>query len=336
MTKNNLKLKNVFITGGAGYVGAVLVPKLLNAGYHVKVLDLYIYGEHVLDSVKDHSHLKQVKGDIRDRELLERELPGSDSVIHLACISNDPSYELNPELAKSINYDAFLDIVDVSKKSGVKRFTFASSSSVYGVRDEPEVTEDMSLEPLTDYSKYKAKCEEELLRVADDDFIVSIIRPSTVCGYSPRMRLDLTVNILTNLAVNKGEITVFGGEQMRPNIHIEDMTDLYVFLLELPDEKVHKAIYNVGYQNFKVKDIAEMVKKIIGPQVSIKTTSTDDNRSYHVSSQKIKAELGFESKHSVEDAISDLKKAFDDGKLPGSLDDMRYFNIKTMQALNMK
>ena len=336
MTKNNLNLKNVFITGGAGYVGAVLVPKLLNAGYHVKVLDLYIYGEHVLDSVKDHPNLKQVKGDIRDRQLLEKELPGSDAVIHLACISNDPSYELNPELAKSINYDAFLDIVDVSKKSGVKRFTFASSSSVYGVKDEPEVTEDMSLEPLTDYSKYKAKCEEELLRLADDDFIVSIVRPSTVCGYSPRMRLDLTVNILTNLAVNKGEITVFGGEQMRPNIHIEDMTDLYVFLLGLPGGKIHKTIYNVGYQNFKVRDIAEMVKKIIGPQVSIKTTSTDDNRSYHVSSQKIKSELGFETKHSVEDAISDLKKAFKEGRLPNSLDDIRYFNIKTMQSLNMK
>ena len=336
MTKNNLNLKNVFITGGAGYVGAVLVPKLLNAGYHVKVLDLYIYGEHVLDSVKDHPNLKQVKGDIRDRQLLEKELPGSDAVIHLACISNDPSYELNPELAKSINYDAFLDIVDVSKKSGVKRFTFASSSSVYGVKDEPEVTEDMSLEPLTDYSKYKAKCEEELLRLADDDFIVSIVRPSTVCGYSPRMRLDLTVNILTNLAVNKGEITVFGGEQMRPNIHIEDMTDLYVFLLGLPSGKIHKTIYNVGYQNFKVRDIAEMVKKIIGPQVSIKTTSTDDNRSYHVSSQKIKSELGFETKHSVEDAISDLKKAFKEGRLPNSLDDIRYFNIKTMQSLNMK
>ncbi len=336
MSKNSLKLKNLFVTGGAGYVGAVLVPKLLNAGYHVKVFDLYVYGEHVLDSVKGHPNLKQVKGDIRDRQLLERELPGSDAVIHLACISNDPSYELNPALAKSINYDAFLDVVDVSKKSGVNRFIFASSSSVYGVKDEPEVTEDMSLEPLTDYSKYKAKCEEELLRVADNDFIVSIVRPSTVCGYSPRMRLDLTVNILTNLAINKGEITVFGGEQMRPNIHIEDMTDLYVFLLGLSDEKVHKTIYNVGYQNFKVKDIAEMVKKIIGPQVSIKTTSTDDNRSYHVSSQKIKAELGFESKHSVEDAISDLKKAFDDGKIPGSLDDIRYFNIKTMQALNMK
>lgn len=336
MTEKNLKFKSVFVTGGAGYVGAVLVPKLLDAGYHVKILDLYIYGEHVLDSVKNHPNLKQVKGDIRDRTLLEREIPGSDALIHLACISNDPSYDLNPELAKSVNYDAFLDIVDISKKSGVKRFVYASSSSVYGIKEAPDVTEDMSLDPLTDYSKYKAKCEEVLLSEATDDFIVSIIRPSTVCGFSPRLRLDLTVNILTNLAINKGEITVFGGEQMRPNIHIEDMTDLYLFLLELSDEKVHKTIYNVGYQNFKVKDIAEMVRKMIGPHVKISTTSTDDNRSYHVSSKKIKSELGFEAKRSVEDAISDLKKAFDEGKVPDSLDDIKYFNIKMMQALDMK
>ena len=163
MTEKNLKFKSVFVTGGAGYVGAVLVPKLLDAGYHVKILDLYIYGEHVLDSVKEHPNLKQVKGDIRDRTLLEREIPGSDALIHLACISNDPSYDLNPELAKSVNYDAFLDIVDVSKKLGVKRFVYASSSSVYGIKDAPDVTEDMSLDPLTDYSKYKAKCEEVCL-----------------------------------------------------------------------------------------------------------------------------------------------------------------------------
>ena len=232
--------RNVLVTGGAGYVGAVLVPKLLNKGHCVKVVDLYIYGEDVFDKVKDHPGLKQVKGDIRDRKMLERETPGYDTVIHLACISNDPSYELDPVLGKSINYDAFIALVDVSKKAGVKNFIFASSSSVYGVKDVPEVTESLPLEPQTDYSKYKALCEEVLIKEATDNFIVTIIRPSTVCGYSPRLRLDLTVNILTNHAINKGEITVFGGEQMRPNLHIEDMTDFYCFLLELPDEKIHK------------------------------------------------------------------------------------------------
>jgi len=329
-------MKNVLVTGGAGYVGAVLVPKLLKEGHEVKVIDLYIYGEDVLDSVKDNPHLIQVKGDIRDKKLLEQEIPGYDTVIHLACISNDPSYELDPELSKSINYDAFIDLVDVSKQVGVKNFIYASSSSVYGVKDVPEVTEDLPIEPLTDYSKYKAKCEEVLLKEATDDFIVTIIRPSTVCGYSPRLRLDLTVNILTNHALNKGEITVFGGEQMRPNLHIEDMTDFYVFLLEMPDEKIHKKIYNVGYENYKVKEIAEMVRKTLNPALPIKTTPTNDNRSYQVSSKRVKEELGYVPKHTIEEAILGLKKAFEDGKIPDPMTGIRYYNIKTMQAINLK
>jgi len=329
-------MKKILVTGGAGYVGSVLVPKLLAEGHQVKVIDLYLYGKDVLDSVKDNPRLLQVKGDIRDRKLLAKEIPGCDTVIHLACISNDPSYELNPELGKSINYDAFLSLVDIAKKAGVKNFIYASSSSVYGVKNVPEVTEDLLLEPLTDYSKYKALCEKELLKEAADNFIVTIIRPSTVCGYSPRLRLDLTVNILTNHAVNKGEITVFGGEQMRPNLHIEDMTDFYVFLLGLPDEKIHMKTYNVGYENYKVKEIAAMVRKLISPGIPVKVTPADDSRSYHVSSKKVKRELGYAPKHSIEEAILDLKKAFKDGKVPNPLTDMRYYNIKTMQAINLK
>lgn len=329
-------LKNVLVTGGAGYVGAVLVPKLLSKGYHVKVIDLYLYGDEVLASVKDHPKLKEIKGDIRDRALLEREIVGMDTIIHLACISNDPSYELDPELGKSINYDAFVSIVDVSKRSGVKRFIYASSSSVYGIKDEPEVTEDLPLEPLTDYSKYKAKCEEVLLEAASDDFIVTVIRPSTVCGYSPRLRLDLTVNILTNHAINKGKITVFGGEQKRPNLHIEDMTDLYLFLLAQPEEKINRKIYNVGYQNYKVREIAEMVKDTLANNVPIEVTPTDDIRSYHVSSKKIKEELGFEPKHTIEEAISDLKDAFKSGLITNPMEDIRYYNIKTMQQIHLK
>jgi nucleoside-diphosphate-sugar epimerase len=328
--------KTVLVTGGAGYVGAVLVPKLLNRGYRVKVLDLYIFGEDVLDAVKAHPNLTQVKGDIRDRALLAREIPGTDAVIHLACISNDPSYELDPALSKTINYDAFLDLVKVSKESGVKRFIFASSSSVYGIKDEPEVTEDLPLEPLTDYSKYKALCEEMLLQEAADDFIVSIIRPSTVCGYSPRLRLDLTVNILTNHAINKGQITVFGGEQKRPNIHIEDMTDLYSLLLELPDDMIHKKIYNAGYENFTVRELADKVNNTLGGNIPIITTPSNDNRSYHVSSKKISIQLGYAPKRTIEDAIWDLKIAFDGGKIPNALDDSRYYNIRTMQLLQLK
>ncbi len=334
---NNLNgIKTILVTGGAGYVGAVLVPKLLVKGYSVKVLDLYIYGDDVLDSVKNNPNLQQIKGDIRDRALLEKEIPGTDAIIHLACISNDPSYELNPDLGKSINYDAFVPLVDIAKKNKVERFIYASSSSVYGIKEEEQVTEDLSLEPLTDYSKYKALCEKVLLAAAADDFIVTVIRPSTVCGYSPRQRLDLTVNILTNHAVNKGQITVFGGEQKRPNLHIEDMTDLYLFLLEQPASKIQKKIYNVGYENFRVAEIAEIVNKALGNSVHIRTTPTNDNRSYHVSSGKIKQELGFEATHTIEEAVIDLKNAFASGRIANPLEDIRYYNIKTMQALNLQ
>ena len=330
------KLKNILVTGGAGYVGAVLVPKLLNKGYRVKVIDLYIYGEDVLAEMKGNPNLTEVKSDIRNRELLEKEIPDTDAIIHLACISNDPSYELDPQLGRSINYDAFVQLVDVAKKNKVKRFIFASSSSVYGVKETLSVTEDLPLEPVTDYSKYKAKCEEVLLRTATDDFVVTIIRPATVCGYSPRLRLDLTVNILTNHAVNKGEITVYGGEQMRPNIHIEDMTDLYTYLLELPDEKINKKVYNAGYENYKVKDIARMVQSIVGRHIPIRITPSHDNRSYHISSDKIHEELGFSPKHTVQEAIIDLKKAFEENKIPNPLTNNRYYNIKTMQAIKLK
>ena len=330
------KLETILVTGGAGYVGAVLVPKLLKEGYRVKVLDLYIYGDDVLEEVKDDPKLVQIKGDLRDRELLENVISGCDAVIHLACISNDPSYELDPELGRSINYDAFLNLVDISRLKGIKRFVYASSSSVYGIKDDPEVTEDLALEPLTDYSKYKALCEEYLQKAASNDFVVTTIRPSTVCGYSPRLRLDLTVNILTNHAINKGKITVFGGEQKRPNLHIEDMTDVYLFLLKQPAEKIHKKIYNVGYQNYKVREIAEMVNHILGGGIPIETTPSEDNRSYHVSSKKITQELGFEAKHSIEEAVLDLKRAFDEGKVPDPMNDIRYYNIKMMQAVNLK
>jgi len=335
MNKMN-EIKTVLVTGGAGYVGAVLIPKLLDAGYKVKVLDLYIYGDHVLNAVKENSNLKEIKGDIRDKELLKKGIRESDAVIHLACISNDPSYELDPGLGKSINYDAFVDLVELSRESGVKRFIYASSSSVYGIKNESEVTEDLSLDPLTDYSKYKALCEKVLYDAATDNFVVTIIRPSTVCGYSPRLRLDLTVNILTNHAINKGQITVFGGEQKRPNLHIADMTDLYLFLLKQPSEKIHKKIYNVGYENLKVRELAEMIRNILGGDIPIETTPTDDIRSYHVSSEKIQSELGFEAKHSIQEAIKDLKEAFDSKKIVNPMNDIRYYNIKTMQALNLK
>ena len=329
------RIKSVLVTGGAGYVGAVLVPKLLHAGYFVKVIDLFLYGDHVLSSVKDHPGLEQIKGDIRDSKLLKTIVPGCDSIIHLACISNDPSFELNPELGKSINYDAFIPLVDIAKDTGVNRFVYASSSSVYGVKKEINVTEDLSLEPLTDYSKYKALCEEILLNKRTDSFKTLILRPATVCGYSARMRFDLTVNILANHAVNKGKITVFGGAQMRPNIHIEDMTDIYVKSLQWSDIDIDGKIYNAGYHNHSVRDIANIVRDVVGKKVEITTQSTDDQRSYHISSEKIREELNFESRHTVVEAVNDLLVAFRRGLFHNSLEDEIYFNIKRMQSANL-
>jgi len=329
-------MNTVLVTGGAGYVGSILVPKLLQVGYQVKVLDLYIYGNEVLSSVSNHQNLEQIKGDIRDQLLLEKSLKNCDCVIHLACISNDPSFELNPELGKSINYDAFTPLVNLSIESGVKRFIFASSSSVYGIKDEENVTENLKLEPLTDYSRYKALCEEILVKNQTPEFTTIIVRPATVCGYSPRLRLDLTVNILTNHAVNRGQITVFGGEQKRPNIHIDDLTNLYVDLLSFSTQQVRNKIWNVGFENHKVSEIARIVKDIIGrKEVQIVTTPTNDQRSYHISSEKIREDLGFIPKYAIEDAVQDLANAFLSGKVPNPFENSNYYNVKKMKYIQM-
>tara|TARA_Y100001970_G_scaffold170427_1_gene208290 strand:- start:6478 stop:7455 length:978 start_codon:yes stop_codon:yes gene_type:complete len=322
----------IFITGGAGYVGSKLVPKLLENNHQVTVLDLMIYGEEVLEK---NLNLKSIKGDIRNTQLLEKLIPGHDAVIHLACISNDPSFELNPKLGKSINLDAFEPLVNISRKSNVARFIYASSSSVYGIKKEKNVTEDMSLEPLTDYSKFKGDCEKILNDHKSDDFIVTTIRPSTVCGYAKRQRLDLVVNILTNHAYHNRQIKVFGGDQLRPNVHINDMVASYLTVLNAPIEKINGEIFNVGYRNQTVNELAEDVRTIIGADVKILKTISDDNRSYHVSNEKIKTILGFEPKYTIQDAVKDLKLAFDKKLLPDSFEDKKYFNIKTMNSVKL-
>ena len=328
-----MKNKSIFITGGAGYVGSVLVPKLLAVGHRVTVLDLMIYGE---DTLEDHPNLTKQKGDIRNIDLLKKIIPGHDTVLHLACISNDPSFELNPALGKSINLDAFSPLVEISKDAFVKRFIYASSSSVYGIKEEKDVHEEMTLEPLTDYSKFKAECETILSNFHDDDFITVTLRPATVCGYSPRQRLDVVVNILTNLAYHKGEISVFGGSQLRPNIHIEDMAEAYMVILDAPDEKVSKKVFNVGCENHSVLELAKTVQEVVSGNVKLVVSPTDDFRSYHVSSEKIWKELGFATRHSIKQASIGLVQAFEKGLLPNSLEDERYFNIKRMQSIHLE
>jgi nucleoside-diphosphate-sugar epimerase len=330
------KIWNVLVTGGAGYVGSALVPKLLAEGHKVSVLDLNLYGDDIFDAYREHPRLRQVKGDLRDTAAVRDAVWGCDAVIHLACISNDPSFELDAALGKSINYDAFRPLVRAAKAAGVRRFIYASSSSVYGIKDDPEVTEDLPLEPLTDYSKFKAMCETELEEEREPGFVTCTIRPATVCGYAKRQRLDVVVNILTNQAVNVGRIKVLGGSQKRPNIHIDDMADLYLFLLQQPDAKIDGEIFNAGYENHTLLQLADIIKRQVGNHIEVDVVPTNDLRSYHVSSEKMRRKLGFEPRHTIEDAVRGLVEAFRAGKLPNSLDDPRYFNIKLMQQVSLK
>jgi nucleoside-diphosphate-sugar epimerase len=327
-------VNKVAVIGGAGYKGCVLVPKLLQKGLDVTVFDRLVFGAGGLPA---HPKLRVIEGDIRDTAAYARAVQGMDAVINLACVSNDPSFELDPALSRSVNYDCFEPMVRATVDAGVPRYIYASTSSVYGVSDAPEVTEEHPLVPLSDYNKYKGMTEPLLLQYQSPSFTTVIIRPATVCGYSPRTRLDLTVNILTNHAVNKRKITVFGGAQKRPNIHIDDITDLYAELLDMPAAKIAGEIFNAGYENFTVAELAEQVKRVVeqefpgGEPIPIVTTPSDDPRSYHVSSRKIAEKLGWKPKRTIEDAVRGLCQAFRDGKLPNSFDDPKYFNVRTVK-----
>ncbi len=326
-------MKKILITGGGGYVGSALTDYLISKNYFVTVYDLFIYGKEVFENKRN---LNLISGDIRNQELFNKAVKNHDAVIHLACISNDPSFELNPELGKSINFDAFEPLVEISKNNKVKRFIYASSSSVYGIKEDKDVDENMHLAPLTDYSKFKAACEKILLNYTSENFETIIIRPATVCGYSKRQRLDVIVNILTNLAFHKREITIFGGDQLRPNIHIKDMLRAYEILLEAETKDVNGQIFNAGWENKSVNQIAQIVKNKIGEDVKILKTTTDDNRSYHISSEKIKKVLGFKTKFTIEDAVKDLREAFEKKILSDTLHNDLFFNIKRMNKISLK
>ena len=330
-------MKHVLVLGGAGYVGSLLCPQLLELGYRVTSFDIGYFGDTFLP--KDNPNFRAIQGDIRDTAALREAFQGVDVAIDLACISNDASFVLDESLSTTINLDAFEPMVIAAKESGVKRFIYASSSSVYGVSDQPNVTEDHPLVPLTLYNKYKGLCEPKLFAQQSPDFVCVTIRPATLCGYAPRQRLDLSVNILTSHAVINGKITVFGGTQMRPNLHVQDMCDLYKLLIEIESEKIAGETFNCGFQNMSIMDIAQIVKQVVEEEfpdrapIEIVTTPTDDIRSYHINSDKIRRQLGFEPGHSIEDAVRDLCKAFQAGKLPNPMQDDRYYNVRTLKAL---
>ena len=336
----NKKFKNIFITGGAGYCGSLLVPQLLESGYRVTVYDTLFFGDDFLP--RNNTNLNIIKGDIRNSQKLKDSCQGHDAFISLACISNDASFELDENLSTSINLHAFEPMVKAAKDNGIKRFIYASSSSVYGVSDQKDVKEDHPLVPLTLYNKYKGMCEPILQKYCDNTFTGVIFRPATVCGYGPRLRLDLSVNILTNHALVNNKITVFGGDQLRPNLHIKDYCDVVDLLLCCEKEKIQKEIFNVGSQNMSISDIALLVRKIVQEEfpdrkkISIETSPTDDIRSYHINSDKIYNSLGFKPQSSIEDAIRSLCIAYREGKLSNSMEKDIFYNIRTMKKLNIK
>lgn len=329
-----MKFERVFVTGGAGYVGSALVPKLLEKGHRVTVYDLYIYG----GALQPHPNLTQIKGDIRDKQKIIESAKSCDAFIHLACISNDPSFDLDPALGRSINFEAFHNIISACKENKVKRLIVASSTSQYGIKpEEVEVTEDIEPEPITDYARYKLECEKLLQGTDMGETEYVFVRPATLCGYAPRLRLDLSVNILTINALVNDKIKIFGGEQMRPALNIKDMVRFYELMLEAPKEKIHKQAFNVADANMTIMEIAELVKKVIGKDtITFEVTPTDDKRSYRVNTDKMHGVLGFEIRQGIPEAIQSLIEAYKKGLIVDGLNNPLYYNIKRMKEINLK
>ena len=310
----------VFVTGACGYKGTVLVPKLLAQGHDVVAFDIMWFGNFL----KPHPRLKVVNGDIRNMDNVD--LDGIDAIVHLSSVANDPCGDLNPKVTWEISALATMQLADKAVRRGIKRFIYASSGSVYGIKEELQVTEDLELRPVSEYNKTKMVAERVLLSYAED-MTVQIIRPATVCGYSPRMRLDVSVNMLTMQALTNRRITVFGGGQVRPNIHIDDITDLYVFMLDHPQ---HKGVFNAGFENISILDIAERVAEQVETEIIV--SESNDPRSYRVNSDKLLA-TGFRPKKSVNDAIREIIQKQRAGELK---DEDQFHNLKWMQKEILK
>ena len=317
--------QRVLICGGGGFVGTVLTGRLLSLGHEVRVLDTFWFG----DFLAPHDRLTKIRGDMRDGGLVGRAVAGVDAVIQLACLSNDPTSDLDADLTRAINYDACADVVHRAKASRVRRFIYASSASVYGVRDEPDITEQMDLAPITLYSQYKADIEQILFDAGSERFTTVAVRNSTVCGVSPRMRLDLIISIFVMVAMKKGLITIEGGTQLRPLIHMEDLVDLYVLLLDAGHQPIDRQAFNISSANFPVMDVARMVQARIPCQLEF--ASFTDPRSYHVSTAKARNVLGYTASRPIETAIDEIKEAFDRSLIDET--DRRSYNIRHIKHL---
>lgn len=330
-------MKKIFITGGAGYCGSRLVPFLLKKKYIVTVYDIMFFGKKFLPK---HKNLKIIKGDIRDTRKLEKSCLGHEVFINLACISNDASFELDKKLSKSINLDAFEPMVKIARKNGIKRFIYASSSSVYGLSKKKDIKENHPLVPLTLYNKYKGMCEPKLIRNTDENFTGVIFRPATVCGYAPRLRLDLSVNILTSHAYFNNKILVFGGNQLRPNLHVQDYCNVVLKLIKADKSLIQNQIFNVGYQNMSILEIAKNVKNIVEKKlkknITLEIVKSNDLRSYHINSDKIKKILNFTPKYSIDYAIKELCNEFKKNNLKNVFNKNIFYNVKTLKKINAK
>jgi len=322
---NTQMASTVLVSGGGGFVGTVLTERLLSLGHTVTVLDTFWFG----DFLPTHPRLIKVRGDLRDAASVDTALRGVDTVIQLACLSNDPTSDLDPELTRSINLVGCRDIIHAARRAGVRRFIYASSASVYGVRDEPNIVEDMPLEPITLYSRYKAEIEDELFAIDDPSFTTVAVRNSTVSGFSRRMRLDLIISIFVRAALRNHVITIEGGHQLRPLIHMQDLVDFYVLLLNADAAAIHRQAFNVSSDNYKVIDVARMVQERI--PCEFKFAGFTDPRSYHVDTSKVQRVLGYKPSRTIESAIDEVKAALVDGRIDDS--DPRCYNIRHMKTL---
>ena len=324
-------MKKILVTGGAGYLGAILVRKLLERHYYVRVLDQLIFGKESIQDLFSHKNFDLVVGTIEDEYIVNKSLQDIDAVIHLACVSNDPCCELDPELTYKVNYLSTERLLKLSKQSGVKRFIFASSASVYGASADTLVTENSSTTPVSLYARTKLNCEEFIIKESTSDFSTCCLRKATLYGYSPRMRFDLVVNIMTAMAVKEGKIVVNGGDQWRPLLHVNDAADAYIACLEAPESKINGQIFNVGSENFKIKDVANTIKTVF-PNINILESFTVDKRSYKLSFDKIKEVINFEPKNKVKEGVLDIKEAFDKNLINNYMD-LNYYNIKRVMKL---
>jgi len=325
--------QEILVTGGAGYIGAVLVPELIRDGHRVTVLDAFLYGTDPSSDPIVHERCRRLQGDIRDFEYVDTVLEEGrfDTIIHLAAISNDPSSALDPEVTRSVNLDAVDHLMRSAKQHEVERFLYASSASVYGVKDTENVTEDLPLDPITIYAECKAEGEAILNGLIDDDFVGVSVRSATVCGYSPRLRLDLTINLLTDQGLTDGRIRVFGGAQMRPNVHVRDLSDFYRTLLTAPADAISGKAFNVCRENASVMSLAEMIRDELDPALPIETVPSDDPRSYHLCAEKARVHLGFQPRRDLVTAVRELRDAYDAGEVPDSRSNV-YRNVAWMKA----